>query len=255
MPRLTDVHFSVRGPAGGYLSFASRCDVSTKGLFTLEIPEQLRLLAQQTAKDEGSAAAVAVGPSSVSGTELEKLKAFIQRLAKEFLEGQTKVELVIRYNTNLRVAFYIAGSPPKVHPNGVNQLGGNWWEPSRGESLCGTSAADSYSVGFAAAAYFKVTIETPKRRTVEYHKARAHSHLGNNPLPNPPEAAVALNQFVGLDLSEAAGEIPYSDAAATQFRQWMLTLCVLARGIDAAFSSGESLQRLLESSTPLLPAP
>jgi hypothetical protein len=246
MATLKPLKFRRKNHAGEVMEFSALCSVGQDGVFSINIPDELAETAKAMRDPLVSVSQQRVH-WRVSARTLEAATRFVNAAIDEHLAVEVKVELVICYAHNVKVAYF-ENADGSIHPNGYfgNYEGGpgNTW---KGKLNGSSDQDDAFSVAFVARAFERTTFIRPNQTKIVFGRPDA-AHHDDGPLGR-------LNGFAGLGRfqpGKATAWVPYTDEAAEFFTKMMLGMCDLARKLEQFIDDKDALQIAIQRGAPLL---
>lgn len=259
MAKLNEQWISAKAADDTRLDLKLPCFVDSGGKFSLVLDQYEAVIesAAQLAKDGKNWPGIEVqfhkGRWCALGKELDKLTKFVHAAALDSISGTELHERVIVYNISTVVSFW-ANQDGSIHPNGGSPEAGegDWWKPGLGAfQLSSLHTTDLFSIGLCAGVFDKITTTRATGKTLRYEFVKAEHQ--NEEQESTPSGR--LNSFRGLEFNPedaAMKEMPYSDEAALFFYDTMMTICKLARNLDAFFADDNRLKKAIATRTNFL---
>lgn len=265
--------FKHTAKSGETFQFKAPITVDARGMFTVNLPDELVVTAQAYLKQPKWNGHVTLDQARVNwrvqARVLDEVECFIVDVIAEHLAVEVTKELVIRYRyeNNTAGARSADGS---LHPDGHwaakegERTDTKSWEWAGNQNIHATNRPSLFGVGVVAVVYQKVTYKRPSGSRVEYTYDLPGSHWDRNPMRrlnsfivDRPDTRSAYRGIMtnGRSPSDEVFEIPYSDAAAIFFSDLMVAMLRLGEQMDAFVGDRNNLQIAIDKGFNLLAAP
>lgn len=248
MAKLQSIPFKFESQAGEVLEFTSNVSVNSQGLFSINVPAELKESLESLSKSLGLGVQRARKNLYVSGRDLSDCKQLIENAAEDYLKCEIKRECIILYKYINDTTYYKDFATGEIFPNGtyVDDYQGNKgaWKGS----LDATHRSGFYSVGLSAMIVDKISYIRASGTRIEYDRPDdVHTF-------SPETYKEKLASFCGLWHYEPAemSEIPYTEEAAKFFFETMMGLCKLADRLEMFFEDDKNVTRAIKSQAKLL---
>ena len=247
MPKLTDLSFDFKAENGERLTFKAPVSVSTIGVFSVRLPEEVSASVRELLKNGWKSQTnkmvqieIQKTGSAIVSTDLESCKELLAHASREQLKCEIKRELVICYKLDLNVAYVRELETGKIFQSGTQTPNRDMKGASWHGQLSGSRSGPCYSVGIGAIVFEKTTATRPSGSSKKYSLAGRHGTvclLGEN--------GKRLNAFIGLyfdpERETDVREIPYTEETAEFFADSIMSLVSVADRLERFFDSPDTI--------------
>lgn len=244
MPKLPNESIRIETKADGNLTFDLSVHVSTSGIFSVSIPEEIYETAKHLRENDPEYASLEIqygrkGKCVVSAT-LKKGVAFVEAAAEAHYAVETKEECVLAYKYASGLAYWKNRDGSITHNGSANDADhkGGWAGALRDEQR----DSSCFGIALQALAMVKRTHTRGTSVTTEWDLWRHESHFDDDDIRS------RLNSISpgGMPDDPSYGGwviIPYSEQAAGYFYRAIHSLCVVDDRLRAFFRDDTKVQK------------
>ena len=242
LAKLKSEKYSFESKVGDKFEFTADISVSSKGIFSITIPDELSSIVYSLIPNDDNSMSVRNSSRSkkhvLCGDNLDKCRRLLSKAGNDYVSCEEKSEYVILYSAVNEVS-YVKSPDGEIFPNGsfdgaCYNSGGKWHGTGYNKSI--------HYIGFAAVCRKKTTYIRPSGTKSKYDIEHVDGKYWE-----------LLNSFCGIneDIGKMQ-EIPYTEETAEFFYNTMMAMCHLADRLEMFFSDKTLLQRAIKENIPPL---